>query len=138
MIPQPGVGHAWGEWHSEAMTESPQPLIDSSTFAAGDVVWEDEVWILARDTAGGALTLTLHHREPESLGQLSDDHASQLGRIGNRLIRIIENLPETGRVNLARTSSDHVQLAFEVEGLAEGALSDVATKLANWGGEARI
>ncbi|TQK69318.1 hypothetical protein [Nocardioides sp. SLBN-35] len=119
------------------MTESAQPLIDSSSFAPGQVIWEDEVWILARHDAGARLGLTLHHREPEALGQLSDDHASQLGRIGNRLIRIIEHLPEAGKVGLARTSGDHVQLAFEAEGVPEARLHDIAVKLANWGGDAR-
>jgi hypothetical protein len=119
------------------MTESAQPLIDSSSFAPGQVIWEDEVWILARHDAGVRLGLTLHHREPEAFGQLSDEHASQLGRIGNRLIRIIEHLPEAGKVGLARTSGDHVQLAFEAEGVPESRLHDIAVKLANWGGDAR-
>ncbi len=119
------------------MTDSAQPLIDSSSFAPETVVWEDEVWILARHDAGDRLGLTLHHREPEGLGQLSDEHASQLGRIGNRLIRIIENLPEAGTVSLTRTTSKNVQLAFEVEGVNPAGLHDVAVKLANWGGDAR-
>ena len=125
------------QWHSVVMTESAQPLIDSTSFAPGQVVWEDEVWILARHDAGDRLGLTLHHREPEALGQLSDEHASQLGRIGNRLIRIIEHLPEAGKVTLARTSGDHVQLAFEADGVAESRLHEIAVKLANWGGDAR-
>ncbi len=119
------------------MTESAQPINDSTSLASGQVVWEDEVWILARHDAGDRLGLTLHHREPEPLGQLSDEHASQLGRIGNRLIRIIENLPDAGRVALARTTGANVQLAFEVDGVEVGRLHEVAVKLANWGGEAR-
>lgn len=117
------------------MTEStPTP---ENQFAHGRVVWEDEVWILARHDAGDRLGLTLHHRDAEALGQLSDEHASQLGRIGNRLIRIIEHLPTAGRVSLGRISDTHVQLTFEVTGVHEDHLHDVAVKLANWGGAAR-
>ncbi|NHA01465.1 hypothetical protein G5V59_21115 [Nocardioides sp. W3-2-3] len=49
------------------MTESAQT--PESTFVHGPIVWEDEVWILARHDAGGRLGLTLHHRDPEALGQ---------------------------------------------------------------------
>ena len=59
-----------GEWHSVAMTESAKT--PDSTLAHGPVVWEDEVWILAQHDAGDLLGLTLHHREDEGLGQLSD------------------------------------------------------------------
>lgn len=117
------------------MTESAQT--PESTLAHGPVVWEDEVWILAQHDAGELLGLTLHHREDEGLGQLSDEHASQLGRIGNRLIRIIEHLPEAGRVTLGRVPGGHVQLTFEFGGVSESQLHDVAVKLANWGGDAR-
>lgn len=117
------------------MTESaPTP----ATFAHGPIVWEDEIWVLARHEAGDLLGLTLHHREEEGLGQLSDEHASQLGRIGNRLIRIIEHLPGAGRVALGRVATGtHVQLTFEFDGVTEAQLHDVAVKLANWGGNAR-
>ncbi len=124
-----------GEWHSVDMTESAQT--PDSTLVHGPIVWEDEVWILARHDAGGRLGLTLHHRDPEALGQLSDEHASQLGRIGNRLIRIIEHLPGAGRVTLGRISGAHVQLTFEVTDVTEDHLHDIAVKLANWGGDAR-
>lgn len=119
------------------MTESAQPLIDSSTFAPGPVVWEDEVWVLARHDAGDQLGLSLLHREPEGLGQLDDEHASQLGRIGNRLVRIIEHLPDSGTVTLGRIAGERVCLTFEVTGVAEERLHDIAVKLANWGGDAR-
>jgi len=119
------------------MTESAQPQHDSTSFAADQVVWEDEIWVLARHDAGTKLGLTLHHRDPEALGQLSDEHASQLGRIGNRLIRIIENLPGAGKVTLGRTTGEHVQLAFEADGVGADALHEIAVKLANWGGDAR-
>ena len=77
------------------------------------------------------------HDGDRKFGQLSDDHASQLGRIGNRLIRIVEHLPESGTVALARVSGDHVQLAFEADGVPASRLHDIAVKLANWGGDAR-
>lgn len=122
------------------MTESTST--PDSTLAHGPVVWEDEIWILARHDGGAAgdiVGLTLHHREDEGLGQLSDDHASQMGRIGNRLIRIIEHLPGAGTVELGRVAgSGHVQLTFEAAGLTDDQLHDVAVKLANWGGEARV
>jgi hypothetical protein len=124
-------------WHSVAMTESTST--PDSTLAHGPVVWEDEIWILARHDAGDVVGLTLHHREDEGLGQLSDEHASQMGRIGNRLIRIIEHLPGAGTVELGRVAgSGHVQLTFEAAGITEAQLHDVAAKLANWGGEARF
>ncbi|WP_157537129.1 hypothetical protein [Nocardioides sp. Root190] len=119
------------------MTESPQT--PDSTLAHGPVVWEDEIWILARHDAGDVLGLTLHHRENEGLGQLSDEHASQMGRIGNRLIRIVEHLPGAGAVDLGRVAgSGHVQLTFEAAGVTAEQLHEVAVKLANWGGEARV
>ncbi|KRC53981.1 MULTISPECIES: hypothetical protein [unclassified Nocardioides] len=118
------------------MTESaPTP---ATAFAHGPIVWDDEIWVLARHEAGDRLGLTLHHREEEGLGQLSDEHASQLGRIGNRLVRIIEHLPGAGRVDLGRvTTGSHVQLTFEFDGVTEAQLHEVAVKLANWGGIAR-
>ncbi|MFJ9312652.1 hypothetical protein ACIRN4_00555 [Pimelobacter simplex] len=119
------------------MTESAQPLTDSTSFAPDQVVWEDEIWVLARHDAGERLGLTLHHRDPEAFGQLSDEHASQLGRIGNRLIRIVENLPGAGKVTLGRTTGEHVQLAFEADGVGTDRLHEIAVKLANWGGDAR-
>lgn len=118
------------------MQPAEKPL-DIPGLASEAVVWEDEIWVLARHDAGARLGLTLHHREPESMGQLDDEHASQMGRIGNRLIRIIENLPGAGRVELGRIPGERVQLTFEVADVAEEKLHEIAVKLSNWGGDAR-
>ncbi|MEQ6901972.1 hypothetical protein [Nocardioides sp. YIM 152588] len=119
------------------MLESAETPLQVPGVAPEAIVWEDEIWVLARHDAGAKLGLTLHHREPEALGQLSDDHASQLGRIGNRLVRIVENLPGAGAVELGRNPDVHAKLYFEVEDVADDRLSEIAIKLANWGGVAR-
>ncbi len=63
------------------------------------VVWEDESWVLTHEgqPTGLPLVLVLHTREHQDYGELDDDLASQMGRISNRLVRIIENLPHIGR-----------------------------------------
>ncbi|WP_134766609.1 hypothetical protein [Nocardioides sp. 1609] len=129
------------------------------------VVWEDEVWVLTHHGApsGMPLVLTLHTREHLDMGNLDDDQASQLGRITNRLVRIIENLPEIGRVHVNRwgDGGSHFHQWFfartarltnvlgstanewdEIlppgpEDVWRADLHTVATKLANWGGDAR-
>lgn len=129
------------------------------------VVWEDDVWVLTHHGApsGLPIVLTLHTREHEDMGSLDDDHASQLGRITNRLVRIIENLPEIGRVHVNRfgDGSAHFHQWFfartarlthvlgspalewdEIlppgpEDIWRADLHKIATKLANWGGTAR-
>ncbi len=129
------------------------------------VVWEDEYWILSRaehpDSVAAALLLQT--REHSRVGQLDDELASQFGRISNRLVRIIENLPHIGRVHVARWGDGgahlHVWFFARTRGLmpvlgspaaewddiippgAEDVwrhdLHTVATKLSNWGGDAR-
>ncbi len=47
------------------------------------------------------LVLVLHTRRHLDYGELDDELASQYGRISNRLVRIIEHLPEIGRVHRA-------------------------------------
>lgn len=129
------------------------------------VVWEDEQWVLTHPGApsGLPLVLQLHTRELLDLGELDDELASQLGRITNRLVRIIENLPHVGRVHVARwgdgSARCHLWFFARTAGLAgvQGSpamewdgmippgpedvwredLHTVATKLANWGGDAR-
>jgi len=129
------------------------------------VVWDDEVWVLTHPGApsGLPLVLTLHPREHLDLGSLDDELASQLGRITNRLVRIIENLPHIGRVHVGRwgDGGSHLHVTFHArtarltgvlgspamewddmippgpEDLWHADLHTVATKLANWGGEAR-
>jgi len=68
------------------------------------IVWEDEHWVLTHpgEPGGLPLVLMLHTREHEDYGQLDDELASQFGRISNRLVRIIENLPNIGRVHVSR------------------------------------
>ncbi|WP_148612034.1 hypothetical protein [Nocardioides rubriscoriae] len=132
---------------------------------AARVVWEDELWVLTHHGApsGLPLVLTLSTREHQDMGELDDELASQLGRITNRLVRIIENLPHIGRVHVnrwgdggshfhqwffARTARlPHVLGSTAVdwddiippgpEDVWRADLHLVATKLANWGGDAR-
>lgn len=120
------------------MSETAAPRLGSLAIAPDLVVWEDEIWVLARhQAADGRLGLTLHARDDEELGQLDDEHASQLGRIANRLVRIVEHLPGAGPVAIGRVSGPHVNLTFEVAGVDADELHTVAVKLANWGGDAR-
>lgn len=134
-------------------------------FDAAQVVWEDETWVLTQPGApsGLPLMLTLHTREHLDLGSLDDEQASQLGRITNRLVRIIENLPHIGRVHVDRwgDGGSHFHLWFVArtarlthvlgspaidwdeiippgsEDVWRADLHAVATKLANWGGDSR-
>lgn len=98
----------------------------------GSLVWEDEVWTLTH--SGDDLVLTL--REHEDLGQLDDEVASQLGRIANRLVRIVERRPDGGRAAVVRAGDGGTHFQLAVRG-GTSDLAAVATKLANWGGEAR-
>jgi diadenosine tetraphosphate (Ap4A) HIT family hydrolase len=134
-------------------------------FAPEHVVWEDDVWVLTHRGApsGLPLVLTLHTREHLDMGTLDDEQASQLGRITNRLVRIIENLPHVGRVHVNRwgDGGSHFHQSFWArtarlthvlgspamewddilppgpEDVWRADLRTVAEKLANWGGEAR-
>jgi diadenosine tetraphosphate (Ap4A) HIT family hydrolase len=129
------------------------------------VVWEDERWLITRfeKPSGAALVLTLWSREHLDFGDLDDDLASELGRISNRLVRIVEDLPDIGRVHLNRwgdgNSHLHVWFITRTKGFVnlrgsyatewmdilppgpediwQEDLHAVATKLANWGGHAR-
>lgn len=129
------------------------------------VVWEDERWVLTHEGApsGLPLVLLLNTREHQDFGELDDDMASELGRISNRLVRIIEHLPNIGRVHMSRWGDGgahcHVWFVARTERLTSvrgsyaidwddvlppapediwrADLHTVATKLANWGGDAR-
>lgn len=129
------------------------------------VVWEDEHWRLVHPGAPSGLpvVLVLQTREHADFGDLDDELASQFGRISSRLVRIMENLPHVGRVHVdrwgdggshfhvwffARTARlTHVlgSTAIEWDGILPAGPEDVwradlhtvATKLANWGGDAR-
>lgn len=129
------------------------------------VVWEDQRWVLTHPGApsGLPLVLVLHSREHLDLGGLDDDLASELGRITNRLVRVIEHFPEIGRVHVDRwgDGSSHLHVFFFArtarlthvlgspaiewddlippgsEDIWRADLSTVAEKLANTGGTAR-
>ncbi len=129
------------------------------------VVWEDEHWVLTHPGApsGLPLVLVLQPREHLDLGDLDDDLASELGRITTRLVRIVERLPEIGRVHVNRwgDGGSHLHTCFyaRTRGLGQvlgspamewddlippgpedvwrADLHHVATRLANWGGTAR-
>jgi diadenosine tetraphosphate (Ap4A) HIT family hydrolase len=129
------------------------------------VVWEDEHWVLTHggQPSGLPLVLMLHTREHLDFGDFDDDLASECGRIANRLTRIIEHLPHIGRVHTMRIGDfgSHFHLWFfartarltnvlgspalewdEIlppgpEEVWRADLHTVATKLANWGGDAR-
>ncbi|MFA6297691.1 MAG: hypothetical protein WC642_00905 [Nocardioides sp.] len=129
------------------------------------VLWEDERWVLTHEgrPTGLPLVLVLHTREHLDFGDFDDDLASECGRIANRLTRIIEHLPDIGRVHMSRwgDGGSHFHLWFfartarltgvlgstalewdEIlppgpEDVWRADLHTVATKLANWGGDAR-
>lgn len=129
------------------------------------VVWEDEFWQLVHNggPSGLPVVLQLQTREHLDYPDLSDELASQLGRISVRLVRIISNLPNIGRVHVNRwgDGSAHMHvwfvartarlatilgsLAIEADDALPPGPEDVwredlhtiATKLANWGGDAR-
>ncbi|MCD4533404.1 hypothetical protein LRP67_04820 [Nocardioides sp. cx-169] len=145
--------------------ESPDKPCGSCALDPATVVWEDEHWLLTHPGAptGLPLVLMLHTREHLDAGGMDDDRASELGRITNRLVRIIENLPEIGRVHVNRwgDGGSHFHLWFFArtarltgvsgstalewddiipagpEDVWRADLHTVATKLANWGGDAR-
>lgn len=98
----------------------------------GTLVWEDEVWTL--NQVGEDLVLTL--REHEDLGQLDDEVASQFGRIANRLVRIVEHRPDGSRAEVVRAGDGGTHFQVAVRG-GTSDLNAVATRLANWGGDAR-
>lgn len=130
------------------------------------IVWEDDVWVLTHPEGptGLPVVVTLHPREHLDMGNLDDELASQLGRITNRLVRIIENLPHIGRVHVNRwgDGGSHLHVTFfgrterltgvlgspamewddvippGPEDVWRADLHTVATKLANWGGDARV
>jgi diadenosine tetraphosphate (Ap4A) HIT family hydrolase len=129
------------------------------------VVWEDEHWTLSHPggPSGLPVVLLLESREHLDFGQLDDERASEYGRISNRLVRIIEALPHIGRCHTMRfgDGGSHLHVWFVgrtarltsvlgsstiewddvippgPEDVWREDLHTVATKLANWGGDAR-
>jgi diadenosine tetraphosphate (Ap4A) HIT family hydrolase len=148
----------WGESPSK-------PCGACQGFDPARVVWEDEHWVLTHDGAPSGLpvVLVLHTREHLDMPDLSDALASELGRISVRLTRIIGSLPNIGRVHVDRwgDGASHFHLWFFArtarlgqvlgsyavewdavlppgpEDVWRADLHTVATKLANWGGDAR-
>lgn len=130
------------------------------------LVWEDETWTLSHGGAPSGLpvVLILEPREHLDFGRFDDDLASQHGRICNRLVRIIESLPNLARCHVNRwgDGGSHAHTFFvgrtarlsrvlgspaidwdEIippgpETVWRADLRVVAMKLANWGGEARV
>jgi diadenosine tetraphosphate (Ap4A) HIT family hydrolase len=130
------------------------------------IVWEDDFWILSHEGAptGLPVVLVLHPRDHLDFGQLPDDRASEFGRISNRLVRIIEGLDNIGRAHLNKwgDGGSHMHAVYvgrtarltAVLGsptidwdeilppgpreVWEADLRTIATKLANWGGDARV
>lgn len=147
--------------------ETPEkPCEACAGFDPAVVAWEDDTWVLTHPgrPTGSPVALVLHPREHVDMGNLDDELASQLGRISNRLVRIVENLPNIGRVHVSRSGDGgshlrqrfyartarlagvHGSQAVEWDDIIPPGPADVwradlhtiATKLANWGGEARL
>ena len=136
-----------------------------SGFEPERVVWEDDGWVLVHrgQPSGLPLVLVLHTREHLDFGGMDDELASEYGRIANRLVRIMEHLPDIGRVHVQRIGDGgaHLHIWFLArtrrlanvlgsfaaewddilppgpEDVWRDDLHTVATKLANWGGTAR-
>ncbi|HEU5036780.1 MAG TPA: hypothetical protein VFT70_07240 [Nocardioides sp.] len=146
--------------------EGGRPCWACAGFDPARVVWEDEHWVLTStaEPSGMPLVLTLWTRDHFDVGGFDDEHAAELGRIANRLVRIMEAIPGIGRVHVNRwgdgSAHSHIWFIARPEGFAQikGSyavewddilppvpedvwrtdLHTVATKLANWGGHARV
>lgn len=68
------------------------------------VVWGNERWILStdREGRGGLLTMWLQTREHMDFGDMSEDLASEWGRLVLRLHNAMLALPNAGRVHLGK------------------------------------
>ena len=130
-----------------------------------NIVWEDEAWVLKHFGAPSGLpvVLILEPRLHLDFGQFDDELASQHGRISNRLTRIVEGLDNVVRCHVLRYGDGgaHAHTWFVgrtarltgvvgsptiewddvlppgPEEVWRADLHAIATKLANWGGEAR-
>ncbi len=114
-------------------------MTETTETTTSRTVWEDDLWVLHAGAAGQELTLSFHGEE--NLGQLDDEMASQLGRIANRLVRILEGLPSVDRAEVSRSDGSRFSVRFTVVPAADLTPEDlqtIATKLANWGGESRL
>ena len=130
-----------------------------------NIVWEDDFWRLKHlgGPSGLPIVLILEPRRHLDFGQLDDELASQHGRITNRLVRVVEGLENVARCHVLRygDGSQHAHtwvvgrtarltgvigsptiewddvLPAGPEDVWRADLHTIATKLANWGGEAR-
>jgi len=142
-----------------------RPCASCNGALSENVVWEDEAWRLKHfgKPSGLPLVLILEPVEHVDFGQLDDELASQHGRISNRLTRIVESLDNIARCHVLRygDGSVHAHTWFVArtarltgvigspviewddvlppgpEDVWRADLHTVATKLANWGGQAR-
>jgi len=145
--------------------EGDRPCEACAGFDADRVVWEDERWILTHRgrPSGLPLVLQLWPWEHLDFGDFDDELAAEFGRISSRLVRIVEHLPNIGRVHVQRIGDGaaHAHVWFLArthrltgvlgspaaewddilppgpEEVWRADLHTVATKLANWGGTAR-
>ena len=86
------------------------------------IVWQDEFWILSRTDGPTdmAAALLLQTREHTRVGQLDDDLASQFGRISNRLVRIVENLPDVVAAKAEEYAGDAASPIEQVRAIERG------------------
>jgi hypothetical protein len=131
-----------------------------------NLVWEDEAWRLKHfgQPSGLPIVLILEPRVHLDFGELDDELASQHGRIASRLVRIVEGLDHIGRCHVLRygDGSEHAHTWFVgrtarltgvigsptidwddvlppgPEDVWRADLQVIGTKLANWGGAARV
>jgi len=131
----------------------------------GNIVWEDEAWRLKHlgRPSGLPLVLILEPKEHVDFGRLDDEMAAQHGQIANRLVRVVEGLDHVARCHVLRygdgTAHAHTWFVARTARLSHvigsaaiewddvippgpedvwrADLHAVASKLANWGGEAR-
>jgi len=144
--------------------EDPETCMSCTRSDRDNLVWEDEAWRLFHlgQPSGLPLVLILEPRVHVDFGQLDDELASQHGRIANRLTRVIESLDNIARCHVLRYGDGgaHAHTWFVArtarltgvigspviewddvlppgpEDVWRADLRTVATKLANWGGEA--
>ena len=161
----PKVLDAPGEESPREGEEGGKPCWACGGFPPERVVWEDQHWVLVAEEkpTGMPLVLVLWTREHFDVGGFDDEHAGELGRIANRLVRIIEAMPGIGRVHVNRwgdgSAHSHIWFFARPRGFEQikgsyavewdeilppvdeatwrADLHTVATKLANWGGTAR-
>jgi hypothetical protein len=80
------------------------------------VVWEDAHWRLSvpLDSTGAPLLMMLQPKEHHDLGDLSDDLASELGKLIVHITRAIESLPHIARAHVSKwgDGGSHLHVFF--------------------------